>query len=426
MSLGAAFIASSVPSIRPPTPFRQTSFVSPLSVTTPTVQAPHPQSINHHGMALTPQAGLLHNLFTKPRVRRFGSIPVVHIPGLSARPPLPSWLLIVLLAAVVYVIRRFIVLRHLARPYQRADLKGDIAAFYDARSAAWETVWGEHMHHGLYDPIGPNGQVITGVEAQVRTMSELLHLADDIPKGARIVDVGCGIGGASRFLARELDTAQITGITLSPVQAARANELNRVLGLDSRVNIEVRDALNTGFPDNHFDVVWSLESGEHMENKQIFLEECTRILKPEGKLVMVAWCIRESVPPLNVAERFSIRRIMEEYCLPRVVPGSEYSNEMIRAGLRSVQSSDWTTRAAPFWDEVWRSAIFSLKGWTVLFKYGWPLIRSALAMRFVMSGIRLGAFRLVSFAGRKPTPAQMKVEKEMEDSVQRCSTTTLS
>lgn len=349
--------------------------------------------------------------------------PVVNLSGIS-RSPIPNWVLILLAGAVIWVVRRIFVLKHLSRVYQRDNLNNDIADFYDKRSEAWESVWGEHMHHGLYDVV--DGKRLTGSTAQVRTMSELLRMGGlldlELSPGSRVLDVGCGIGGASRFLARHFgQQCHVTGITLSSFQAKRANEINTEKGLGSRVTNEVRDALDTGFPDDHFDVVWSLESGEHMKDKHLFMKECARVLKPGGRLVMLAWCIRESTPSLRVAERFSIRRIMEEYCLPRVAPASEYSTEMVRSGLRGVKSTDWTKRAAPFWGEVVRSALFDVKAWFAMRKHGWPLIRSALAMRHVIAGIRQGVFRLVAFTGKKLTPQE--IEQEAEKARMLCCST---
>jgi tocopherol O-methyltransferase len=55
-----------------------------------------------------------------------------------------------------------------------------------------------------------------------------------------MVDVGCGIGGSSRHISRMFGcTAQ--GITLSPVQAARANELSKAAGLGDKCRFQVRD-----------------------------------------------------------------------------------------------------------------------------------------------------------------------------------------
>lgn len=340
---------------------------------------------------------------------------VVNVAGMSRGAGPPAWLLAVAAAALAWLARRAWLRRHLAVPYARADLKGDIAAFYDTRSAAWESVWGEHMHHGLYDVV--DGRRLAGSDAQVRTMSELLRMGGiqdlKLPPGAKVLDVGCGIGGASRYLGRHFgDGVSVTGITLSPLQAERATQINKENGLEDRVTNIVANALDNGFPDKSFDVVWSMESGEHMENKYQFLQECTRVLKPGGHLVMLAWCVRECAPPLRLGERYSIRRIMEEYCLPRVAPASEYNTEMVRAGLRGVQQDDWTSRAAPFWGEVARSAAFDRRGWAALRKYGRPLIRSAIAMRHVIAGIRKGVFKLVAFAGRRPTEAEAAEERE--------------
>lgn len=63
----------------------------------------------------------------------------------------------------------------------------------------------------------------------------MTNFADDsVQKPRNIVDVGCGIGGSSRYLARKYG-AKCNGITLSPVQAQRAQELAAAQGLDGKV-----------------------------------------------------------------------------------------------------------------------------------------------------------------------------------------------
>jgi SAM-dependent methyltransferase len=56
------------------------------------------------------------------------------------------------------------------------------------------------------------------------------------------------------------------------------------------------DALNMGFPDNSFDLVWACESGEHMPDKKAYVDEMVRVLKPGGTLVIATWCQREERP----------------------------------------------------------------------------------------------------------------------------------
>lgn len=77
---------------------------------------------------------------------------------------------------------------------------------------------------------------------------------------ADVLDVGCGVGGSTRHLARKFG-ARGTGITLSPVQVGIANQRTAQAGLVG-VRFSVADALHMPFPDASFDLVWSLESGE--------------------------------------------------------------------------------------------------------------------------------------------------------------------
>lgn len=352
---------------------------------------------------------------------------VVTVPGFST--PRPPIFRILLVGYLVYRLARYLRNRRvMSRPYERENLNSDIAAFYDYRTAAWERVWGEHLHHGLYfGRGGKKDRRLKGRDAQVETMRELLRIGgldgvDALKNTASpaILDIGCGIGGASRFLGERFENAKVTGITLSPIQAARATELNIEADLDGRVSNIVCDAMQMPFADNSFDLVWSLESAEHMADKTRLITECMRVLKPGGTLVMLAWCLRESSPPLKLGEQVSIRRIMQEYCLPRLAPPSEYTNLMRRYGLRRVASEDWTARAAPFWREVLRTAVASREGWQVLREFGWPLIRSALAMRFVMRAIRLGCFKLNAFSSLKPTTVEAAAELEKLAGLNSC------
>ncbi len=100
----------------------------------------------------------------------------------------------------------------------------------------------------------------------------LLPAANHQLLAAQMVDVGCGIGGSSRHIARKY-SASARGITLSPVQAGRANSITEQAGLGERVSYQVADALAQPFDDGSFDLVWSLESGACCEGRR---RSCTR------------------------------------------------------------------------------------------------------------------------------------------------------
>ncbi|XP_076946973.1 gamma-tocopherol methyltransferase, chloroplastic-like [Bidens hawaiensis] len=152
---------------------------------------------------------------------------------------------------------------------EQQRLKKDIADFYDEFSGMWENIWGEHIHHCFYDPDAVV-EIADHRSAQIQMIEQALQFAyvsEDLSKKPRsIVDVGCGIGGSSRYLARKYG-AECYGITLSPVQAERAQALATAQGLANKVSFQVADAMNQPFPDGKFDLVWSMESGEYMPDK---------------------------------------------------------------------------------------------------------------------------------------------------------------
>lgn len=156
-------------------------------------------------------------------------------------------------------------------------------------------VWGEHMHHGYY----PSKDYVEHKLAQVDMIDRSLAWAygNDIISPAfkepsTMVDVGCGVGGSSRYIAKKWGTTG-KGISLSPFQISKAKEFTEKQGLTGQVEYKVADAMNMPFDSNSFDLTWSMESGEHMPNKKQFVEELFRVTAPGGRIIIVTWCHRE-------------------------------------------------------------------------------------------------------------------------------------
>ncbi|MFH7244274.1 MAG: methyltransferase domain-containing protein [Spirulina sp.] len=274
-------------------------------------------------------------------------------------------------------------------------LSEQIQSFYDASSGLWEQIWGEHMHHGYYGPMGTVRK--DRRQAQIDLIDECLRWAN-VTQAVDILDCGCGIGGSALELATRFN-ARVTGITLSPVQAKRATERAEAAGLaaDSApcAQFQVANALQTPFADESFDFIWSMESGEHMPNKAGFLQECHRLLKPGGKLLMVTWCHRPTnslAGPLTAAERGQLDWIYRVYGLPYVLSLPEYEIIAENVGFQQVQTADWSQAVAPFWDEVIASA-FSWEAVTGLIQAGPETIQGALALWPMRQGLYGGLIR---------------------------------
>jgi tocopherol O-methyltransferase len=272
-----------------------------------------------------------------------------------------------------------------------------IQQFYDSSSGLWEQIWGEHMHHGYYGVDGK--QQKNRRQAQIDLIEEVLNWAQ-VQTAENILDVGCGIGGSSLYLAGKFN-AQATGITLSPVQAARAKERAQDAGLSGRTQFQVADAQAMPFPDDSFDLVWSLESGEHMPDKTRFLQECYRVLKPGGKLILVTWCHRPTQnAPLTADEQKHLQDIYRVYCLPYVISLPEYEAIARQIPLNHVHTADWSTAVAPFWDMVIDSA-FTPQAIFGLLTSGWTTIQGALSLGLMRDGYQRGLIRFGLLSGHK-------------------------
>ncbi|MBW4698299.1 MAG: methyltransferase domain-containing protein [Aphanocapsa lilacina HA4352-LM1] len=276
---------------------------------------------------------------------------------------------------------------------ERTVLNENIRRFYDVSSGLWEEVWGEHMHHGHWE-VGEEDK--DRRVAQVDLVVRLLDWAG-IDRAGSIVDVGCGIGGSSLFLAERFG-ARVEGITLSPVQCRRARERACEHHLEERVHFQVADAHRMPFADGRFDLVWSLESGEHMADKAQFLRECHRVLRPGGRLVFVTWCCRRGA--LDARDQKWLEAIYRIYHLPYILSIESYAQLLSETGFSGIRTTDWSDRVARFWSLVIDSALEPAVLWKVIAQ-GPTVIKGALAMQLMRRSYARGLVRFGVFAAYK-------------------------
>jgi len=111
-------------------------------------------------------------------------------------------------------------------------------------------------------------------------MQEMSQIqADD-----RVLDLGAGLAGPARMLA-DSPGCRVDCIDLSPDYCTGAKLLNRLTGLEDKIEVHMGSALDLPFPDKSFDVVWMQNVGMNIENKQKFYSEIYRVLKLDGRFV---------------------------------------------------------------------------------------------------------------------------------------------
>ena len=228
-----------------------------------------------------------------------------------------------------------------------------------------EYYWGEHIHLGYYndDVMARGAGTLLGckvkdfVEAKLDFVEEMAIWAGCAEKTPRtVLDVGCGIGGASRHLAKGFgEGTSVTGITLSPKQVARAEQLAEQQGVRN-AEFRVMNALAMDFPDNSFDLVWACESGEHMPDKKKYVEEMVRVLKPGGTLVIATWCQRDDRDePFSPRELTNLNYLYKEWAHPYFISIDAYAELVGGTGkMGGIDTDDWTRQTIASWrHSVW-------------------------------------------------------------------------
>ena len=228
-----------------------------------------------------------------------------------------------------------------------------------------EYYWGEHIHLGYYtdDVLARGAGTLLGckvkdfVEAKLDFVEEMAIWAGCAEKTPRtVLDVGCGIGGASRHLAKGFgEGTSVTGITLSPKQVARAEQLAEQQGVRN-AEFRVMNALAMDFPDNSFDLVWACESGEHMPDKKKYVEEMVRVLKPGGTLVIATWCQRDDRgEPFSARELTNLNYLYKEWAHPYFISIDAYAELVGSTGkMGGIDTDDWTRQTIASWrHSVW-------------------------------------------------------------------------
>jgi len=235
------------------------------------------------------------------------------------------------------------------RAYQDA---ASVARAYDrwTEDALLENLWGEHVHLGHYGSPPGHRDFRAAKEDLVHALVRWSHF-DALPPGSRVLDVGCGIGGSARILARDYGFT-VLGISISAAQVARAKALTPP-ELAGQCRFAVMDALALELPDGGFDGVWSVEAGPHMPDKQRYADELLRVLGPGGRLAVADWNQRDAADGAPTPlERWVVRQLLNQWAHPAFssirslranLEASPYA-----AGLR-VETDDWTRATLPSW-----------------------------------------------------------------------------
>jgi tocopherol O-methyltransferase len=269
----------------------------------------------------------------------------------------------------------------------RYNDKRKIIAHYDIVSPYYRALWGEHLHHGYWE-----SGAESHAEAQL-ALTAYLAAAAQIPSGATILDVGCGFGGSSIYLATTYQ-ATVTGITISPVQAAMARQAARRARVAA--HFLVMDADHLAFR-SQFDVVWSIEAIAHFAMKARFFAQAASLLKPGGTFALLDWFKQAD---LTAAQQRADIAPIERGMLVELQTMTDYTHMLRAAGLDSIQRHDLSAHCAKTWDIALR-LITPKVVWQLARVQGAEFLRFLRSFQAMKRGFASGSFVYGMLVARK-------------------------
>jgi len=186
------------------------------------------------------------------------------------------------------------------------------------------------FHFGYYEKGVLNYR--TAIQSMNIYIGRLLGLGTG--QTCHVLEAGCGIGATSRYLAKKYPSCHFTGISLGTEEIELAKKIQKEQHLK---NIEFISGNynNTEFKDHSFDRVFALESIVYAVNKKNVINEVSRILKPNGKCVIIDGFFPKNQPSSTFLKN-AYMLTLSKRSIPSVISLQEIQSYLKSAGFTDI------------------------------------------------------------------------------------------
>ncbi|CAF9923927.1 MAG: Delta(24)-sterol C-methyltransferase [Heterodermia speciosa] len=195
--------------------------------------------------------------------------------------------------------------------------------YYNLATDIYEYGWGSCFHfcrfaygEGFYQ----------GIARHEHFLAHMMGLRD----GMKVLDVGCGVGGPAREIAK-FSGVNITGLNNNDYQIERATRYAQKEGLSNQLSFRKGDFMQMSFPPETFDAIYAIEATVHAPSLEGVYSQIFRVLKPGGVFGVYEWLMTDDYDNSNPEHR-EIRLGIEQ--------GNGISNMVkISEGLRAIKAA---------------------------------------------------------------------------------------
>ena len=225
----------------------------------------------------------------------------------------------------------------------------DIEQYYDLSQTHYKRVWNlqrsRSLHYGYWDNSTKN------FHEALLNINKILATKAAIKKENKVLDAGCGIGGSSLWLAKNIG-CNVTGISLSAKQVATANKLSAEEKLQTLAIFEQQDFTATNYASESFDVIWAIESVCHAADKSKFIAEAYRLLKKGGRLIMADFFKQQNLSGKDAA---LITQWANGWAIDDFATIEKFTEQLTQAGFTNTTIEDATDKIIPSAKRLYRA-----------------------------------------------------------------------
>src|SRR5215217_751616 len=211
--------------------------------------------------------------------------------------------------------------------------------YYDLVTDLYERNWGQSFH------FAPRFAGETRRESLVRH-EHYLALRLGLRPGMRVLDVGCGVGGPMRNIAR-FANVNVSGITINEGQVRRGRDHNAKARLSSQCQMVVGDFMDIPCQDASFDAAFAIEATCHAPDRSRVFTEVFRVMHPGASFAGYEWCLTETYDPED-RTHVSLKRLVEQANgLPELTSADAVGDALTASGFEILETRDLANAGDP-------------------------------------------------------------------------------
>ncbi|KIY63359.1 hypothetical protein CYLTODRAFT_458169 [Cylindrobasidium torrendii FP15055 ss-10] len=276
-----------------------------------------------------------------------------------------------------------------------------VNGYYDAVTMVYEYAWSQSFHFSRFY----KGESFA---ASLARHEHYLAAQMGLKPGMRVLDVGCGVGGPAREIARFADVT-IVGLNNNDYQIQKARAHTKKAGLEDQVSFVKGDFMKLAeqFGEGSFDAVYAIEATCHAPSWDGVYGEIFKVLKPGGVFGVYEWAMTDAWDPSIPSHKELAHEIEIGNGIPEMRPLAMARDAIKTVGFDLKHEEDLAERpdAVPWY--------YPLEGDLMKAQTAWDLIlcwRTSTSGKFVThNGLRLLEFLHIIPQGTKAVCDELKV-----------------